>query len=134
MYATPQTGALNFYPQAQDQAQYSAMFSPESSKMTVFPSYNILPPTKYAHSNNECIRNHASVSNPEVGGAVGLETLQLFPLHPANKRSHQDRLGSSLTSDSAELSERAVEEEGGGEVGGASEHQYLVDFLGALKG
>jgi hypothetical protein len=138
MYATPQVGCHNFYPQTQtqDQAQvqYSAMFNPESSIVSpapVFPAH-IIPSTKYAPINNGLCNSYVSVSDPVVG-TEGRETLQLFPLHPANWRS--ERLGSALTSDSASSSPKSSPdraEEGGEEAVG--EHQYFFDLLGALNG
>ncbi|KAJ3703300.1 hypothetical protein LUZ61_007005 [Rhynchospora tenuis] len=110
IYIPPQAGVLNFYPhaqiqvqaQGQNQAQYPSMFLPESSKTstaTVFPTFDT-PPNNCAPSNNGCFPNHASpVSIPEVGTSER-ETLQLFPLYPAKQRS-EERLGSSLTLDSA---------------------------------
>lgn len=127
-YAAPQAGGFNFHPQAQAQAQglYSAMFSPESSKMStsnVFPTHDMSP---------KCCHNHASVSNAD-DRAEGRETLQLFPLHPANRRSVK-RSESYLTSASASASHESSEEEEKEEEKAGSEHQFLIDFLGALNG
>ncbi|KAF3321964.1 WUSCHEL-related homeobox 2 [Carex littledalei] len=129
LYAAPHAGGFNFHPQAQAQGLYSAMFSPESSKMstsTVFPTHDMPP---------KCCHNHASVSNAD-DGAQGRETLQLFPLHPANRRSvkrSESYLTSASASVSPESSEGAEEEEEEEEKAG-SEHQFLIDFLGALNG
>jgi hypothetical protein len=138
MYATPQAGCLNFYPQApaqaQAQVQYSAMLNAESTIMSpasVFPAHTI-PSIKYAPINNGLCNSHVSVSDPVVG-AEGRETLQLFPLHPENRR--YELSGSSLTSVSVSASPKSPSdraEEGGEGAGG--EHQYLFDFLGALIG
>lgn len=124
LYAAPQAGGFNFHPQAQ--GLYSAMFSPESSKMStsnVFPTHDMPP---------KCCHNHASVSNAD-DGAEGRETLQLFPLHPANRRSVK-RSESYLTSASVSASHESSEEEEKEEEKSGSEHQFLIDFLGALNG
>lgn len=124
LYAAPQAGGFNFHPQAQ--GLYSAMFSPESSKMStsnVFPTHDMPP---------KCCHNHASVSNAD-DGAEGRETLQLFPLHPENRRSVK-RSESYLTLASASASHESSEEEEKEEEKAGSEHQFLIDFLGALNG
>ncbi|KAJ1686530.1 hypothetical protein LUZ63_017920 [Rhynchospora breviuscula] len=141
IYVPPQAGAHNFYPhaqiqvQAQAQAQYPAMFLPESSKTstaTVFPKFD-LPPNNCTPSNNGCFTNHASpVSNPEIGTAER-ETLQLFPLYPANQRS-EERLGSSMTSDPASASLELLDGEKEGKEKVDGEPQFLIDFLKELNG